>query len=559
MPADAATASTTSSAADAAPTTIGAGATADAVPTMVHRPTAPNGGEPEDDSTRVIIDRPVRPARFSGLTVADYVRDGVALVLLMMSFGLPWDVGAPVTGRIHVVLVTLLSVVSLALPYLLRGGVLPSGWGDGHIRTARLWANVPYVVVVALAVVLDYLDVGDGTVTGQGIAVGASVGLAGAVIAAQPRTPERSPDRSDGALWRAVVVGIGVAVVVSSLVSLIVTLLDAGAALTWGEVVVLALHLIFFAVVPSVVVLGIMRGDLSARDVAITVGGVGLLAAVWDAGSYLTVTLPWSVRGLGPMTLLWPALGAAASAAALAPTLKGRPGAARWVTTAVHLLSLTVVVAGIAAAQTVAAMIVVGDAGGTVITVLVLQLILLAAALVGRNSLRRDPAQGRTVAVVVAGIAAIIAIIQASALAGADMSSIERLQSVALITVLVFAGTIIGVLTIPAVVRTELGALVPASSGAAPAGPGSPRRTTAAAEQPRPAGPSPTAARRPYDARTASDPHTPLEVLADIAATEPSLRPYLAANPSTYPALLDWLGKLGDPAVDEVLRRRGRR
>jgi hypothetical protein len=32
---------------------------------------------------------------------------------------------------------------------------------------------------------------------------------------------------------------------------------------------------------------------------------------------------------------------------------------------------------------------------------------------------------------------------------------------------------------------------------------------------------------------------------------------HLAANPSTYPDLLHWLGQLGDPAIDSALARRG--
>ena len=35
-------------------------------------------------------------------------------------------------------------------------------------------------------------------------------------------------------------------------------------------------------------------------------------------------------------------------------------------------------------------------------------------------------------------------------------------------------------------------------------------------------------------------------------------RPDLAANPATYPALLDWLAALHDPAVDTALATRPR-
>jgi hypothetical protein len=54
----------------------------------------------------------------------------------------------------------------------------------------------------------------------------------------------------------------------------------------------------------------------------------------------------------------------------------------------------------------------------------------------------------------------------------------------------------------------------------------------------------------------ALDPATPLADLAKIVQEAPHLRPQVAANPSTYPALLDWLGALGDPQVDAALRSR---
>lgn len=59
-----------------------------------------------------------------------------------------------------------------------------------------------------------------------------------------------------------------------------------------------------------------------------------------------------------------------------------------------------------------------------------------------------------------------------------------------------------------------------------------------------------------YTAAQASDPSTPGQVLADIAALRPDLRPAVAANPSAYPGLLEWLGSLGEPAVDAAIAAR---
>ncbi|MBE6482297.1 MAG: hypothetical protein E7Z94_08010 [Actinomyces ruminicola] len=54
----------------------------------------------------------------------------------------------------------------------------------------------------------------------------------------------------------------------------------------------------------------------------------------------------------------------------------------------------------------------------------------------------------------------------------------------------------------------------------------------------------------------ASDPNAELKTLHELANNYPGLRPYIAENPRTYPALLDWLATLGDPAVDAALARR---
>ncbi|MBP1158065.1 DUF5336 domain-containing protein [Rhodococcus sp. PvR099] len=65
--------------------------------------------------------------------------------------------------------------------------------------------------------------------------------------------------------------------------------------------------------------------------------------------------------------------------------------------------------------------------------------------------------------------------------------------------------------------------------------------------------PAPT---KPYTQALALDPYTPLQTLGHIAQSDAALRPYVAANPSAYPDLLDWLAELGDPEVDAALKAR---
>jgi len=58
------------------------------------------------------------------------------------------------------------------------------------------------------------------------------------------------------------------------------------------------------------------------------------------------------------------------------------------------------------------------------------------------------------------------------------------------------------------------------------------------------------------DSRVAWDPRTAPEVLAGIAQARPELRVFVAMNPSAYPGLVQWLARLGDPAVDAALAAR---
>lgn len=54
----------------------------------------------------------------------------------------------------------------------------------------------------------------------------------------------------------------------------------------------------------------------------------------------------------------------------------------------------------------------------------------------------------------------------------------------------------------------------------------------------------------------ASDPNADYTTLHELANNYPGLRPYIAANPRTYPALLEWLGTLGVPEIDAALAQR---
>ncbi|RIQ34172.1 DUF7937 domain-containing protein, partial [Jiangella rhizosphaerae] len=632
---------------------------------------------------------------FADIPALDYVRDVVALVLLLVSFGMPWDLADTVTGKVYVILVTLLSVISLALPYLKRGGVLPASWGTAELRLARLAANAPYVVVVLITLVLGYV----GENGGDGVGVGIAFGLAGALLAAQGREAEQSPS-GDGQLWRWITLGLGGLFALLTVVSLITFLTDTAEGAEWEAVTYVVVSMLFFLALAALPLLGVLRGDAAWRDVLVLVGVVALFVGVWQLGADGTMADAWSLSTFGPQLILVPAIAVAAAAPGLRPRYAHTAGAGHWSAVGIRMLELVMLAAGAGVVFYVLQLIGIDDGRGVAIVVLVLLLILVLAALVGRNAQARDGNAGRAIAVVVGGVLILLGIVIAAILGAAD-ETIVAVEDATILSLLWWVGVaLFVVLTVPASVRSEYGPIganqlnlssvlpgngpgtepssttstpAPAGSGvatgaaAAAAGAAATRPAESKAEATRaddvkaqvaeakakadaevaeakakaeaeaaeakskaeteaaeakaaaaeakggeeagevPASPAvpadegllgeakpgpvsglavdqpsadDTATRvdqprvepatrvdQPavtdagtgsgFDARTALDPNTPLQTLADIAAQEPGLRKYVAANPSTYPELLTWLSQLGDPEIDEALRRRG--
>src|SRR5918996_3743395 len=89
-----------------------------------------------EQADETLVDAPTAaaapPSRhpFGDISTFDYIRDVLAVVLLLVSFSMPWDANGTAADRIHVVLVTLLAMASLTLPYLRRAGGPSAQWGD---------------------------------------------------------------------------------------------------------------------------------------------------------------------------------------------------------------------------------------------------------------------------------------------------------------------------------------------------------------------------------------------------------------------------------------------
>ena len=121
-------------------------------------------------------------------TRADRVRDFLAAVALLASLGLDWDADTLALFRVDVAIVTGLSLLSLLLPAASRRGMFGQTWTPAKLRALKLICVAPYLAVVMVCLGWDIScrwtewDYGG---TGFGPAVW--IGLAGAVLAGQPR------------------------------------------------------------------------------------------------------------------------------------------------------------------------------------------------------------------------------------------------------------------------------------------------------------------------------------------------------------------------------------
>ncbi len=223
-----------------------------------------------------------RASAFHGVPARDYVTDALALVLLLVALGLGWDFRYAASERIEVVLVTIVSILSLSLFYLARSGALPRGWTNRTVLGARALANAPFALLVLVYLVLDMsVAFSEGPATGSvpgGVGPAVAIGLAGAALAASPRSAELRSARTVElvTLWtrRALAALLGTAVVVQ-FVGLVTLLVDASryvrtaaAGAGIGALVVSALLVTAVAAGPLI---GVLRGHGPWRRVLVAV------------------------------------------------------------------------------------------------------------------------------------------------------------------------------------------------------------------------------------------------------------------------------------------------
>ncbi|YCN53676.1 RDD family protein [Rhodococcus erythropolis] len=514
------------------------------------------------------------PARsaFEDIRIGDYTRDGTAAVLLFVSFFLPWSATVAITRVgssalvVLLVLPTLLSLVSLSLPYVARLGMLGPNWNVGQIRVLRLVANGPLIATVVGLVVYDVIrgmfrfSESSSVFTGNGVGAGAWFGLAGALLAAQPRAAEIRIDPRTAPRWLALVkplvfVAWGSSVA-SALLALIYILVSASRYRYYdGPQTFESLIVLFVSSAVPIVVVGVAAVGLARRFASwrLTIAALGI--ALLAAGLLHSISEGTSVELFHTVTAS-PYYGITFLIAAAAITFipfgvasvgdGTHPGyvwlaAARNGMLLIAVWSFGVGFSQIAMAATQFGIVPWGDA--LVLAVLAILFGILAVVGVRSLSLRYsslDPRPSREVGlgVCVGLLVLMIArLVVQSAMYGEIYYSawIFDLAMAALVVLVALALTVS-----PAVRNLYAGVQLFASA------------TTVTAAVPNLGQP----VQRSRRALEAADPRTPAAVLFEIASSSPELRPAIAANPSTYDDLVTWLEALGDPAVDAALDRR---
>jgi len=547
---------------------------------------------------------------FGGVTVRELVRDVVAAFALLVALPLPWDHAHRGSDRLEIVLATVLALLAIAAPYLRRGGVGPSSWDVLTSRRTVALACVPYAVVAVVYLVLDALAPADAA---GGVGAGLAVGLAGAALAAAPRwvhTPAvvagvvavgtlATPVAAlvQGAPWVVSVVGLLNALVVLGVLWFTVGTYLRSGDLASGYVLLalggaVALELVLFAggnVDPWFESVHEQRLGLLLLPV---VAGVTARRIVDDAAA--TADEPDDVRAARWVAVALRALGLVALVAAF-----------------VALVALLLIVAdGVS----------VGRVLRLVVGVLMVGVAVAARRSLARDPRAgHATAVGATCVVVVLGLVIVVARAGLGTQSSVEELLVAfGLPAVALAVLLVPPSVRALVASEPEITEpettepettepeiTEPETSDPETPASSDVSPDTGAYAAAAPVAARPATPvstvsavAPAVSRpeaRPLDATQqiapvraaqapdstqvlppvqaapvqttpaqapgwsvaqAMDPSTPLADLARISAEAPHLRSYVAANPSTYPALLDWLGALGDPAVDAALRSR---
>ncbi|WAP51411.1 hypothetical protein OL239_16545 [Arthrobacter sp. ATA002] len=237
--------------------------------------------------------------------------------------------------RVDVILITLVSLLSLSISYIWRAGVFGPSVGYRKIQDLKLLANIPYFLLVLVYIALHLITSRTFEPSTFGtLGPALAFGLAGAVLAAQPRRGEIAPgtgDESRNRRWIFVSLGIAALATVVALVQIIrywVAIGDAGIPDTTGWGI-----LATFTALASAAVLVFLALQINKRSDSWRSTGVGLaygtaflaLIALFEDQTLLNLNLNSISPGFSLM--FWLAFGASISAPSIARLTEGTAAA----------------------------------------------------------------------------------------------------------------------------------------------------------------------------------------------------------------------------------------
>ena len=357
--------------------------------------------------------KPQRPSAFAGITLSDYVRDGIAVLALFFSLFMAWVYGDGYAGegskagtRVDVLLITILSILSVGISYLWRAGLFGPSVGYKRIQDLRLLANAPYVVLVLVYLVLVLASDGDSSSGFYGLGGAVAFGLAGAVLAAQPRRAEIAPGPGDDAphrRWVFITLGLVGLAAVATLVQiirflvLVSDLTDFSGGRIWLAGIAGAVSAAAGIAVLVLVAVKVLKGSDAWRRTGTGLGiGAALLALLALIPDMRLATLDFTPFDAGFCLLFWLAFGAAVSSPSVARhTERAAVAPADRLVAIRPVLTVTLVIAG--ALAVVAALglgLIVAedseDGTGLWIITLVVAVLLVAGSLVAGKLAARD-------------------------------------------------------------------------------------------------------------------------------------------------------------------------
>ncbi|MGE0170138.1 MAG: hypothetical protein AB7I40_21055 [Nocardioides sp.] len=446
-------------------------------------PPAPPGWQPQGPPGYPAAPR-INP--FLGVPISDFVRDAAALFCLFAAFGMPWDLNGDATDRWWVVIALLLSLASLAIPYVAKAQLIP-GFGPAESGLAKFAANVPALLAVFAAIVNELVNLGNDFEGGLGI--GIATALAGITLAVQPRAAEEGQTHRTDELWVTATIATASAALAVGIVAFV------GFAFDWLDLfgslsdslltlvgLTLAAPVTFIVLIgwPTVGILKRKTGWIRVFSViTFTVVAVCLLSLAGDGSGvfFAQAVEKWNYVYGGTFLI-----GAAAGLSVSRPIHRARlerDPVSGWIETATAALSVAAAALGVSGVALIIAMIdrELTDPGLFIAVVLI---ICSTVAAVVAISLLHNPRQNRPIVLAVIGGYLLASIVTVSLLRSFDyqlgMNGWEAAFWFTLPTLAIYA------LVVPTSVRTALAIprpTYPPQGGPPPHQPGYPQHPAA--------------------------------------------------------------------------------